>query len=64
MIRSIERASACRLPPVLVLPGPAKPIRVEPIRDPEPRREPVEVPDAPERAPDRPAEPAEPVPAK
>lgn len=61
MTRSGERRCADRMP-VLVLPGPAKPIRVEPIRDPEPRREPVEVPGAPERAPARPAEPAEPVP--
>jgi hypothetical protein len=63
MTCSSERISADHVP-VLVLPGPAKPIRVEPIRDPEPRREPIEVPDAPERAPARPAEPAEPVPAR
>jgi hypothetical protein len=63
MTRSSGCAPAARVP-VLVLPGPAKPIRVEPLRDPEPRREPIEVPDAPERPPAPPAEPAEPVPAR
>jgi hypothetical protein len=50
--------SARPVPAVLSLPGPAKPIRVEPVRDPEPRREPIEVPDSP---PDKPIK--EPAPA-
>lgn len=47
--------------PRLDLPGPSKPIRVEPIE--EPGRQPVEIPEEPgaepEKAPEREREPAE-----
>jgi hypothetical protein len=41
--------------PTLALPGPSKPVRVEPLRMPEPLRDPAPPPprEAPEKTPDK-----------